>query len=184
MTENCSEKSSCSSLFPCAALTCVFFHHDSTLISRTSLQAGMMGWHSVLLCILSFRKLLIIINLTQLVASRTLSWPSPWLSEYHIRSPWSAFSSFNVAGQQWRVYHSSCRSCIISLHLSCQKKDSKALHRQCIEQETQHSKIRGGFTRHRTVHWSPVFRSFTVFRHYLNSAFSPLWFSPALALTH
>ncbi|XP_075295959.1 smoothelin-like protein 2 isoform X2 [Opisthocomus hoazin] len=60
------------------------FEHDdgNTLISRTSLQAGMMGWHSVLLCILSFRKLLIIINLTQLVASRTLSWPSPWLRKW------------------------------------------------------------------------------------------------------
>ncbi|XP_014813372.1 PREDICTED: smoothelin-like protein 2 isoform X2 [Calidris pugnax] len=60
------------------------FDHDSgnTLISRTSLQAGMMGWHSVLLCILSFLKLLIIMSLTQLIASRTLSWPSPWLRKW------------------------------------------------------------------------------------------------------
>ncbi|KAM6315696.1 smoothelin-like protein 2 isoform 2-T2 [Podargus strigoides] len=60
------------------------FEHDggNTLISRTSPQAGMMGWHSVLLCILSFLKLLIIISLTQLIASRILSWPSLWLRKW------------------------------------------------------------------------------------------------------
>ncbi|XP_068766245.1 smoothelin-like protein 2 isoform X2 [Struthio camelus] len=54
----------------------------NTLISRTSPRAGMMGWHSVPLCILSFLKLLIIISLTQLIASRTLSWLSPWLRKW------------------------------------------------------------------------------------------------------
>ncbi|XP_052545084.1 smoothelin-like protein 2 isoform X2 [Tympanuchus pallidicinctus] len=60
------------------------FEQDSgnTLISRTSPQAGMMGWHSVLLYILSFLKLLIIISLIQLTASRTLSWLSPWLRKW------------------------------------------------------------------------------------------------------
>ncbi|XP_051491542.1 smoothelin-like protein 2 isoform X2 [Apus apus] len=60
------------------------FEHDgaNTLISRISPQAGMMGWHSVLLCTLSFLKLLIIISLTQLIANRTLSWLSPWLRKW------------------------------------------------------------------------------------------------------
>lgn len=116
-------ESNCSSMFSSSALMCFFFfffHCDSTLISRTSPQAGMMGWHSVLLYILSFLKLLIIISLIQLTASRTLSWLSPWLSEYCLKSLWSACSSNLMKLDSSEEFnHSFCRSYIINLSVLC-----------------------------------------------------------------